>query len=279
MISEASPELLQLVFTRRPALAFHAEVWELPANTQWRIYEVLDRLDLDAKDWGEIVAAMIVAGTDVAVRTAVEKADSYALVGALRWLDSEPAQERLPSQLWRDALAGPAATYVKRGMAPSPGALAFCACLLEPGVARQLLSATRPDVQELARTPIESLPATLRVPTAFVLVTLGLRAGGAEGVSLAARGFFPVYKALASDNYSSDSWRLLSPELPHLGFWREWDRCEKLRRAVRNRFSSGLQPMATALLRVAASQAERDIAKQVANGEGHPVSDLDTTLL
>jgi hypothetical protein len=112
-----------------------------------------------------------------------------------------------------------------------------------------------------------------------LLVTLGLRADGAEGVNLVVRGFFPVHKALASDNYSSDSWRLLSPELPHLGFWREWDRCEKLRRAVRNRFSSTLLPMATALLKVAASQAERDIVKQLGNGEGYLVSNLDTTLL
>jgi hypothetical protein len=279
IISEETPELLTLFFTRRPTLAFHTEVWALPANTQWRIYEVLDRLNLDAKDWCEIIAAMVVTGTDVAVRTAVEKAGSYAMEGALRWLDSKVARERLPSQLWRDALAGPATAYLQLATASSPSALALCACLLEPGVAARVLSATRLDVQELARTPIESLPAPLRTPAAFLLVTLGLRADGADGVNLIARGFFPVHKALASDNYSSDSWRLLSPELPHLGFWREWDRCEKLRRAVRKRFSSSLLPMATALLKVAASQAERDIVKQLGNGEGYLVSNLDTPLL
>lgn len=143
----------------------------------------------------------------------------------------------------------------------------------------RLLNTTRADIQELARTPIQSLPAPLRLPTAFLLVTLGLRAGDAEGANLVARGFFPVYNALASDDYSTDSWQLLSPELPYLGFWREWDRCEKLRRAVRGRFSQSFLPMTKALLQAATSQAERDIVKQVAKGEQYLVGNLDATLL
>lgn len=42
-----------------------------------------------------------------------------------------------------------------------------------------------------------------------------------------------IHEALAAGEYSSESWQLLSPELPTLGWWRDWDRCKKLRRAVK----------------------------------------------
>jgi hypothetical protein len=70
--------------------------------------------------------------------------------------------------------------------------------------------------------------------TAFLLVTLGLRAVNIQGLQPLVRGFCDVHEALASVRFSAESWQLLSPELPRLRAWRDWDRCEKLRWAVHN---------------------------------------------
>jgi hypothetical protein len=234
-ICDQQPEFISLVVHDHPALAFDTETWQLPEYIQWRVYETLDGLSLDSKVWGKIVAAMFLTATGVAVRDAVERAGTHAIEGAFHWLHNSIAQENLPSQIWREALAGPAAVRLGDTTPLPPDQLALCAWFVSPKAARQLLDAFRQDVQTLASQPLDDLPRPLRLPTAFLLVTLGLRAAGPEAVRLIARGFFRVHDALASTQYSSESWSLLSSELPRSPIWKEWDRCEKLRRAVRKR--------------------------------------------
>ena len=96
------------------------------------------------------------------------------------------------------------------------------------------IAITRKDVQRLASVQIEELPQPLRIPVAFVLASIGLRSESNLGLKLISVSFFSVYESLTSGAYSFNSWALLCPELPILGWWREWDRCEKFRRAVRN---------------------------------------------
>lgn len=183
------------------------------------------------------MAAMFLTATGVAVREAVQKAGSYSIECAFQWLDSPISQQLLPSQIWRDALAGPAAERLKQDQELSPSRFSFCAWLIPPKILRSIIYPTRQDVQKLAVQPLDDLPLPLRLPTAFVLVTLGLQAEGSLGVKLLKQGFFRVYDALASNEYAypPECWSLLAPELPHSPPWKEWDRCKKLRRAVRKK--------------------------------------------
>jgi hypothetical protein len=260
------PELLQLLFVHSPQLAFSAETWQLPENTQWRIYEVIDGLSLEEGAWGDVLAAMLVTGSNVAVRDVVRKAGRHAIDGALRWLEKATTQERLPSQQWREALAMPAAERLGNSDMDPPAALALCAWFLLPQSVPTVLSASRSDIQRLASQPLKALPSVLRLYSAFLLVTVGLRAGNAGGVQLVARGFFQVYEALASGDYPWESWQMLAPVLPYVGFWREWDRCEKLRRAVRERFASEFGSVLVALRDAAFRPEHQEIVGLIGSG-------------
>ena len=260
------PELLQLLFFHSPQLAFSFETWQLPENAQWRIYEVLDGLSLEEGAWGDVLAAMLVAGGNVAVRDVVRKAGRHAIDGALRWLEKSTTQEHLPSQQWREALATPATERLHNSDMDPPAALALCAWFLGPQLVPTVLSASRLDIQRLASQPLNELPSALRLYTAFLLVTLGLRAGSVGGVQLLGRGFFQVYEALASGNYPWESWQMLAPVLPYVGFWREWDRCEKLRRAVRERFSSEFASVLVALRDAAFRPEHQKIVRLIGSG-------------
>ena len=263
-ISEHHHELIPLFLGLRPSLAFQSEAWRLPDDEQWRIYEVLSAESLGAEEWREVMAAMLLAETEVGVRDVVRKAGAYAMEAALRWPENEFSRERLPSQIWRDALAVPAADLLRNAQLSPPVSLAFCCWFLPPEIARQVLTAYRQDIQELAGEPIEVLPSPLRVPTAFLLVTLGLRAGDVQGAKLFARGFFPTHDALATVSYPSESWQLLSPELPRLSMWKEWDRCKKLRRAARKRFDATMaETVARALLHAAETPEHVDIVHKI----------------
>jgi hypothetical protein len=231
-IWEIRQELLSPIISHRPNIAFSADVWRLPISAQWRVVEALTRAKLGQKDWGEVLAAMLVAKTDTAIDESVVRAGPFAIEAAFRWAESGGMRDRLPSSTWREAL-GPSAADRLEMIPLSPSHLALCAWLAPSDVVRQI-AAVRPDVQELAREAIEDLPKPLLLPTTFFLITLGLRSEGKEGLPLIARGFAPVHAALAADDYPWESWQLLSPLLPHLGWFRDWDKCEKLRRAVRD---------------------------------------------
>lgn len=230
-IWEVRPELLSPIISHRPTIAFSADIWRLPVSAQWRGIEALTRSKLGQKDWGEILGAMLVAGTDTAVEESVVRAGPFAIEAAFRWAENGGIRDRLPSSTWREALGASAGNLLEVIPLP-PSHLALCAWLAPSDVVRQI-TGVRPDVQELAREAIENLPKPLLLPTDFFLTTLGLQSEGIEGLLLLARGLAPVHSALAADNYPWESWQLLSPLLPHLGWFRDWDKCEKLRRAVR----------------------------------------------
>lgn len=273
-ISARQSELIPVMLSHRPALAFDAETWRLPAHIQSQIYDVLDRLRLGQKDWAEILGAMFIAATHISVREVVERAGSLAMNGAFRWLEHGLSQEYLPSQGWREALADPAKKLLTSSEPLSPAPLALCAWCVSSETARHVLSASRQDIQQLAEQPIETLPSPLRVPTACLLMALGLMATDGTGSRLILRSFYFVHDVLAAGNYSSESWRLLSPELPYLGWWRDWDRCEKLRRAVRGWVSKHAKS-GNPLLEAADTPERRELARQVVGADTESDEFLD----
>jgi hypothetical protein len=220
-IADSNPELVPFIFGYRPDLACRVETWLLPAHTQSRIYEVLLESQLDGQEWGKIVGAMFIAATNVGIKGAVEKAGSYALDGAFLWLDAQPSHNSLPSQGWREALSLPAMQRLRDGLLSIPSQLALAAWFLAAESVRDLLSSARSDIQLLASRRFDEIPSPLRLHTAFLLVSLGLRSKDENGLNCMLRGFFQVYDALATSSYAFESWLLLAPELPYLGLWRE----------------------------------------------------------
>jgi hypothetical protein len=231
-IAEGHGELVSLVIRHNPALAFEIDTWKLGGHIQTQVYETLTTLSLSQMDWGRIVGAMLIASTYLSVRESVKMAGQFAMSGAFRWLEHQVAEEVLPSHAWRDALASPAVAMLTQTKNLQPAQLALTAWCAPTGEVRQTLSASREDVQRLSDESPDAIPSPLRIPTAFLLLTIGLKENGDAAAKLILRNFFTVHEALASGEHSSESWSLLSLELPALGWWHDWDRCKKLRRAV-----------------------------------------------
>ena len=273
-ISERHDELVPMIISHHPALAFEVDTWNLQGYVQSQIYEALNRLSLREEDWGKIVGAMLIAATYVSVREAVERAGSCVMHGAFQWLENPVAQQVLPSQPWREALAAPAAELLGRDNKLSPAELAFSAWCIPPEIVQRILSAERDDVQNLASQPLENLPLPLRVPTAFLLTTLGLGATTDAGTSLIVRSFYPLHDALAAREYREESWSLLASQLPYLGLWRDWDRCEKLRRAVNGWLTQHVKA-GNPLREVATTPERRKLALRVSDSEAEADDFLD----
>jgi len=257
------PELLTLILGQNPNLAFSEDLWKASPEMQWRAFEVLDSLPLSAHWWSDLIGAMRPSTTAITARTLVKKAEPFAINGVFKWTPVERGDEWIPTEQWRDALSGPAADLFQTSNSLAPIQLALCAWLVPPQIARKGLSSSRQDVQQLARQPLDTLPGWLRSHTAFLLTTLGLAATDDFGVVCLTRSFFQVHEELASGHYSGESWLLLAPSLPHLGLWKEWDRCKKLRKAVKQLSPEYAKHVASALLRSANSAEQEKLAQKL----------------
>jgi hypothetical protein len=259
-IAEVHAELVPLIIRHNPALAFEIDTWKLSEYIQIQVFETLTKLSLTQMDWGRIVAAMLIASTNVSVRDAVERAGPFAMSCAFQWLEHQVAQDILPSLVWRDALASSAIGMLTQNKNLLPAQLSLTAWCAPTDDVRRTLSALRWDVQRLGDEPPETIPFPLRIFTAFLLLTIGLRDDTDIAVKLILRNFFTVHAALASGEHSSESWCLLSPELPTFR-WHDWDRCKKLRCAVSAYLT--LRGESFRLLDIAKTPNEKKIARKV----------------
>jgi hypothetical protein len=267
-ISSSIGHLIPILITQRPSLSFDPETWRLPEHLQSQIVEALLRLGLDLEAWTRVVQAMLTAGTSVGTQAATLAAGPSAMDGVFRWLET-CAQSSPPPETWRAALSRPATAALSKDGVLLPTQLAFCAWCTPNDVVRSVLSASRDDVQQLASVAFDSMPGFLRVHTAFLLSMCGLRSNNEAGSRLIVRSAFEVHEALLIGAYSFQTWMLLSPELPNLRWWQDWDRCRKFITAVRNWFyANGID--ASSLLTAADTDERRKLAHSILYGQSTP---------
>ncbi len=220
---------LPRIVARLPSLAATAAAWTMPAAGQQYLWKSLHAATSDPHTWALTCGAMLHAQCDFAERETVTLAGTYLTEGLLKWLTT--GNIRLPSPTWRKALITPLTSALNEGTL-SPPLLALAAWALSPAQASSL-SGHRPDVQALARQGFDDVPAPLVLPTLFWLTTLGFKTPGRDGLCLLARAFFPVYDTVALSDYPSEAWEHLVPALPESALWLGWDRCRRLRHALR----------------------------------------------
>ena len=68
------------------------------------------------------------------------------------------------------------------------------------------------------------------------LLALGFNNPQPRAYELVARAFQIVHDAAEKDELGYDNWRLLNYQVPTISWWRNWDKCERLRRALVEKF-------------------------------------------
>jgi hypothetical protein len=223
------PSALSRFLVRQPELATTAAAWTMPQSGQQYLWESLRSATSDPRTWALTCGAMLSAQFSFRESETVAFAGSHLTDGLLKWLKSD--NFHLPSLGWREALIAPLSKALKEGTLLPP-LLALAAWTLPPEQANSL-AGHRSDVQVLARQGLDEVPAILLLPSLFWLTTLGFKTSGEDGLALLGRAFFPVYKAVALGDYPGEAWERLAPVLPELRFGQGWDRCRRLRRALR----------------------------------------------
>ncbi|MBX9681621.1 MAG: hypothetical protein K2X38_22930 [Gemmataceae bacterium] len=237
-------EVLEGFVRRCPQIAATPLYWSPPAQRQARAARGLVAAGDGASEiLPEIVNAALDAGADPADPSLVDVFGDRTVPVALAWLDSDGTKpSRLPGG-WQSSL--------RRKPSQMLGWLCGREAVREE-TARFILS----EIDFAAVFPSRELTVALArfLP---VIEAAGPENGGMigcgalkvalstaspRGAELAAACLDVVYRAALNSRLPDDAWWKVSSELPRCYWWQDWDRCERLRKAVAERFAEGRWP-------------------------------------
>lgn len=230
-----------LLVGERPGLAAEVDSWDVSGELQHVLAEIVcERRAETAPLISGIVRAALEGGAIPAAIRLVASFGQAAAFAALDWYDSGE----------RGALADVFARF----LGELPDALLHwleSRTTVRPRtflLVTNTLSPEDPIVQASLPTIRRYVPAVGSLPEAEFLAAmtwtfrLSLSAPGEDAGELAAASFDTVHRAAAWGLLEGLSWETLERLLPEVPWWKAWDRCERLRNAIRDRFVVGMWP-------------------------------------
>lgn len=244
-IAYERPLLLLALVMRSPDIVASKDFWECKIPLQI-YYGILDFLKTDkavglrATSWipfvienrtNDLASAVVERFAGETISVFLERAEANGREG--HWI---------PGQAWRSALTTRQdellAFLGRQDYAASPSAMTLLSGLLDSH-RRELSTIGLRPWMELVKS---GLDLVFRFPNAAAsgfLLSLGFQHSGIDALELVCGCFEHVHAAARDDSpdpLSYRTWRLLESDVPVLSWKRNWDRCERLRRGLIERF-------------------------------------------
>ena len=248
---DAGGHVLGGLVRRRPQIAATLPYWSPPAERQSRAVKSLAAGgDGVGRLMPEIICAALEAGADPVDPNLVDVFGDRSVPIILEWLDGSPERpSRLPFG-WKASLRRKSSqmlAWVRDTKAIREETVRFILSDIDiVAVFRD-----RELVVTLSRflPTIEAASVEHAAEIASAALKVALNAASPEGANLAAASFDVVYRAAMHSQLPDDAWLKIACDLPQGYWWQEWDRCERLRRSVIEKFRSEQWP-AAALVRL-----------------------------
>ncbi len=234
------PRVLQILIRHNLSLATSLELWQGSLDEQRRLLEIITVCqNIPLATSKSIVGAMLTSGVEMLAEQVVKQLGPQTIDAILEWFDTSTL--RTPDELgrnWRQVLTSqPSALlgWLSEVNNPRDITVALVACLLDPH---------SPEVQRFGvEVWLRFLPMELDrfdrrtlIKTMAFFLALSFNNPGTRAEELIAYAFATIHEAAENDELDYDSWMLLRDQLPSLSWWSNWDRCERLRRTLIERF-------------------------------------------
>jgi len=237
---KVQPELLSVLGKHHPAIVAFPQLWSGSHSEQRTLLELVESWrDMPHDTLKAIVFAMLEAGVVVIADEVVERLGQQVVSAVLDWVDtlaSRTPQELLPA--WRRALASQPSwllSWLREAREPRAHTVALVAGLLDPhsSEVQRAGAAVWLQFAATAHAQLDRQTLTKAMPFLLALAFDNPEPGAAE---LIAQAFEIVHDAARHDELDGDSWQLLREQVPSFFWGWDWDRCERLRRALADRF-------------------------------------------
>ncbi len=220
----STPSALMLLLSRNPKLARFQELWSVTSGRHQQVLDLISASHLSQPDWEEIIHAAVRARVPQIARSFLRILGVSAVNGALNICQQYSAS--LPSD-W-NAVFGEQTPTVAEWLR------------FHPDVKASLLSALAQDINpfdsvllslgsDMWQAVLDADEKSTQRANAFMLL-FGLQNPPGKPYELVSLTFEGIHEAAELERLESATWMILRDSLPVLGWGRDWDVCERLRR-------------------------------------------------
>jgi hypothetical protein len=232
--------LLPVLLSRNPKLAVVPTVWKSAPTRHREMFDAIARAKKIPDDLLlDVARAIMISGADDVAEDALSRLVNNPVHRVLEIYDR--TLELTPDKIghsWRRLLArdpGGLLNWLEESSSPRLATVALIVSLLDPRASE----VRRFDADFWLKYASGEAPldqgSRVNMMAFFLALALDNAIAGAD--KLTAFSFQTVYEAAANDRLGFEPWRLLQDLVPSLGWWREWDKCERLIHGLIDRFS------------------------------------------
>jgi hypothetical protein len=235
-VTNEHPELLPTLFRAKPDLAASASLWRKGGERKRELFEsVASHEDLEPLLISSVVSAMLDTGADGLIRKALDRWGKDAVFQVLTWTD---AHEGAMSEACRQALTFHVPS-VMDWVVTHPNTTYECIVAIARVVAPYSYDIARYDSTVWLRT-FKSLKSkskeTDKTYVCTFLLALAFGNSPPTPLELLSESFERVHEAASRNLLADDAWLIMEPLVPELSWYSNWDKCERLRRALVSAF-------------------------------------------
>jgi hypothetical protein len=228
----STPSALMLLLARNPRLARFPELWTVTTGRHQQLLDLIAGSHLAQPDWEEIMHAAIQARVPQVGHSFVRIMGVAAVHAALNICQQYFVE--LPRD-WNSVFGehtGTVAEWLRSHADVKTSLMKALAQALSPF--DSALLALGSDIWQ----PLLETEMTLTQRAYAFMLLLGLQNPSGKPYELIAQTFGIIHKAAELERLESDTWIILRDSLPVLGWGRDWDVCERLRRLLIGKYVS-----------------------------------------
>lgn len=220
---DAQAPYLSTIVGANHLLASSSVLWSRAGSRSAEVLSQLGGMNLNEQECGTIIDAIISSGRDVSVDALIRFGGKAAVFRGLAAITSGQIQLSWP---WRSALAGQPDTvleWLESLSSPSLRDLELGSRFVSPKATQSRLATVWKSGTANAEA-IEPRVAAFGLTLAFW--------GGTVKSPLFAVCFQPTYDAAGNSRLEYDEWEWVREYAPASSYWRDWDKCERLAKAM-----------------------------------------------
>ena len=240
-----NPQFVSTFIKIRPSLAAKSEFWTALDSHSYEILEsVATSQETTAGQLNDVFSALFHAQLDREANHFLSLFGSAAVSAVFAHRGSCPVNLR---DRWTDALAARAdlvENFLNQAQPLTPEILAGVAATYSPARAASGKFPLENWLTALAVWQPKISPDTgSAVETCAFSLALAFRLEGPKAAELCRLSFQDAYAAAAKQTMPYSAWSMLEMLVPHISWFKDWDRCERLRRALVVRFANDQWPV------------------------------------
>ena len=239
-IAEMRPSLLSLFVAQYPEMATTPKVWQGSLDQQQQLVDTL--IHQSDVPWGKVTPVMLQNHVQGVAADLINALGYTAFEAIFDWINqsSKPERDIIPlvTNEWRQLLTlqpEHIACWLAQTDALQIHTQAFVISLLNPRstVVKGIINDRWLDFAEKAKV---ALSGKEQIDVMAFFLAFALDNPSTVAPKLASMAFRYMHEAASQENLSQQSWRWFQGQVPTFDYWRDWDRCEKLRQALVNAF-------------------------------------------